>query len=121
MKSIKLLIKENGFELLKILMEEWYLTESIVNNSSEVDDINVIKHPDFQKRIHTFVYLFRSNLKDYDIRFLEMSLNELQNKDIPYSYILEENNQISSIVEHKVSVQEIDEIQKNEDSLEMEF
>lgn len=121
MKSIKLLIKENGFELLKILMEEWYLTEYIVNNSSEVDDINVIKHPDFLKRINKFIYLFRSNLKDYDIRFLEMSLKELQEKDIPYSYILEENNQIFSIVEHKVSSQEIDEIERNENSLEMEI
>ena len=79
---------------------------------------NYLRFPEGKSKAITLSY--DDGSKD-DIRFLEMSLNELQNKDIPYSYILEENNQISSIVEHKVSVQEIDEIQKNEDSLEMEF
>lgn len=121
MKSIKILIKENGFELLKILMEEWYLTECIVNNSSETDAINITKHPDILKRINQYVYFFRNNLKNYDIRFLEMSLKELQEKNISYCYILEENNEISSILENKISVEKINEIHKLENDLEMEL
>ncbi len=121
MKSIKLLISNNGFELLKIIMEEWYLSENIVNNSSEVDDINIIKKPTAIKKVKELIYFIKSNLKDYDIRFLEMSLKELQtNKDISYCYILENDNKISTILENHISFKEIECLYKQENQFEME-
>lgn len=121
MKNIKLLISNKGFELLKIIMEEWYLSENIVNNSSEVDDINIIKKPTAIKKVKEFIYFIKNNLKDYDIRFLEMSLKELQtNKDISYCYILENNNKISTILENHISSKEIECLYKQENQFETE-
>ncbi len=121
MKSIKLLISKNGFEMLKILMEEWYLSECIANNSSEVDDMNIIKNPTIMQKVKGLIYFFKSNLKTYDIKFLEMSLKELQeNKDISYCYILEDNNKISMILENDISSEEFKHIYEQENQFEME-
>lgn len=120
MKNIKMLISEKGFKKLKVLMEEWYLTECIVNNSSEVDDVNIINKPTLLEKLHDLIFYKRDNLKDYEIDFLEMSLKELKNKkDIPYCYILSDNNKVFSIVENKLSLEEINEIQ-NENDFEIE-
>lgn len=121
MKNIKLLINKNGFELLKILMEEWYLSECIANNSSEVDNINIIKNPTIIQKVKEFILFSKNNLKDYDIKFLELSLRELQEHNhIPYCYILEDNNKISMILENKISSEEIENFYKQENQFEME-
>lgn len=120
MKNIKMLISKNGLEKLKVLMEEWYLTECIVNNSSEVDDVNIINKPTILEKLHDLIYFRKDNLKEYDIDFLELSLKELKNKkDMPYCYILSEDNKVFSIVENKLSREKINEFQ-NENSFEME-
>lgn len=120
MKNVKMLINSKGLEKLKVLMEEWYLTECIVNNSSEVDDVNIINKPTILEKLQDLIYFRKDNLKDYDIDFLQLSLQELKKKkDIPYCYILSENNKVFSIVENKLSCEQINEIQ-NENSLELE-
>lgn len=120
MKNVKMLISQKGLEKLKVLMEEWYLTECIVNNSSEIDEVNIINKPTLLEILHDLIYFRKDNLKDYDIDFLELSLKELKNKkDIPYCYILSENNKVFSIVENKLSYEKINEIQ-NENSFELE-
>ena len=112
MKSIKMLINEKGFEKLKVLMEEWYLTECIVNNSSEVDEINIINKPTVLERLHDLIFYKKDDLKDYEIDFLQLSLKELKNKkEIPYCYILSENNKVFSVVENKLSYEKIIELQ----------
>lgn len=120
MKSIKMLINEKGFEKLKVLMEEWYLTECIVNNSSEVDEVNIINKPTVLERLHDLIFYKKDNLKDYEIDFLQLSLKELKNKkEIPYCYILSENNKVFSVVENKLSYEKIIELQ-NQNSMELE-
>lgn len=122
MKSIKLLISQNGFEILKILMEEWYLSECIANNSSEVDDMNIVKKPTAIKKVKEFIYFLKNNLESYDIKFLEMSLRELQErKDISYCYILEDNNKVSMILENNISSKEFEGIYKREKNIELEI
>lgn len=104
MKNVKMLINKIGFDKLKVLMEEWYLTECIINNSSEVDDVNIINKPTILESLHDLIYFRKDNLKEYDIDFLKLSLKELKNKkDIPYCYILSENNEVFSIVENNLS------------------
>ena len=120
MKNIKMLINAKGLEKLKVLMEEWYLTESIVNNSSEVDDVNIINKPTLLEKLQDLIYFRKDNLKDYDIDFLEMSFKELKNKkEIPYCYVLSENNKVFSIVENQIPCEKINEFQ-HENSFEME-
>lgn len=122
MKSIKLLISKNGFEILKILMEEWYLSECIANNSSEVDDMNIIKNPTIIQKVKGIIYFFKSNLKTYDIKFLKMSLKELQeHKDIFYCYILEDNNKICMILENHISSEEFENLYQQEKNIELEI
>lgn len=121
MKSIKLLISKNGFEILKILMEEWYLSECIANNSSEVDDMNIIKKPTMIQKVKGLIYFFKNNLNSYDIKFLEMSLKELQERnDISYCYILEDDNKISMILENHISSEEFENLYNQENQFEME-
>ncbi len=121
MKSIKLLISKNGFEILKILMEEWYLSECIANNCSEVDDMNIIKKPTMIQKVKGLIYFFKNNLESYDIKFLEMSLKELQERnDISYCYILEDNNKISMILENHISSEEFENLYQQENQFEME-
>lgn len=116
MKNIKLLITQRGLEKLKVLMEEWYLTECIVNNSSEVDAINIINKPTILKTLKDLVYFVKDNLKEYDIEFLQLSLKELKNnKQIPYCYILSDNNKVFSVVENNLSYEQINEQQRNID------
>lgn len=122
MKSIKLLISKNGFEILKILMEEWYLSECIVNNSSEVDDMNIIKKPTIIQKVKELIYFFKNNLNSYDIKFLEMSLKELQERnDISYCYILEDDNKISMILENHISSEEFENLYQQEKNIELEI
>lgn len=121
MKSIKLLISKNGFEILKILMEEWYLSECIANNSSEVDNMNIIKKPTMIQKVKELIYFFKNNLNSYDIKFLEMSLKELQERnDISYCYILEDDNKISMILENHISSEEFENLYNQENQFEME-
>lgn len=121
MKSIKLLISKNGFEILKILMEEWYLSECIANNTSEVDDMNIIKKPTMIQKVKGLIYFFKNNLNSYDIKFLEMSLKELQERnDISYCYILEDDNKISMILENHISSEEFEYLYNQENQFEME-
>ena len=121
MKSIKLLINKIGFEKLKVLMEDWYLTECIVNNSSEVDDVNIINKPTLLERLHDLILYKKDNLKDYEVDFLELSLRELkENKNIPYCYILTNDNKIFSIVENKLSYERIEELQNENINMELE-
>lgn len=122
MKSIKLLISKNGFEILKILMEEWYLSECIANNSSEVDDMNIIKKPTMIQKVKELIYFFKNNLNSYDIKFLEMSLKELQERnDISYCYILEDDNKISMILENHISSEEFENLYQQEKNIELEI
>lgn len=122
MKSIKLLISKNGFEILKILMEEWYLSECIANNCSEVDDMNIIKKPTMIQKVKGLIYFFKNNLESYDIKFLEMSLKELQERnDISYCYILEDNNKISMILENHISSEEFEKLFEIEKNIEIEI
>lgn len=122
MKSIKLLISKNGFEILKILMEEWYLSECIANNSSEVDDMNIIKKPTMIQKVKELIYFFKNNLNNYDIKFLEMSLKELQERnDISYCYILEDDNKISMILENHISSEEFENLYQQEKNIELEI
>lgn len=121
MKSIKLLISKNGFEILKILMEEWYLSECIANNSSEVDNMNIIKKPTMIQKVKELIYFFKNNLNSYDIKFLEMSLKELQERnDISYCYILEDDNKISMILENHISSEEFENLYNQENQFEIE-
>ena len=111
MKSIKLLINKNGFEILKILLEEFYLTESVANNMSDVDEVNIAKKPSIIKRVNELIYYVRNNLKDYDIKLFEITLKELQSKkNINFCYILEDDNNILTILENKIPVDRITEI-----------
>ena len=122
MKDVKVLIEERGFEKLRVLMEEWYLTECIVNNSSEVDAVNIINKPTVLERIKNLIYFCKNNIKEHEVDFLELSLKELgRKKDIGYSYILSENNQVSNVVEHKLSYEQMEQFQNRENEYALEM
>lgn len=121
MKSIKLLISEKGFELLKIRMEEWYTYEYIINNLSEIDNFNIINNPTIiEKTENNLIYFFKDDLKEYDVRFLEMSLKELKNNNILYCYIFEKDQNIITIFENHIEVSEITKFYDKEKDIEME-
>ena len=116
--------EEKVIEVLKKILRAIHLNNyrDILDcvDGSEVDDVNIINKPTLLEKLHDLIYFRKDNLKEYDIDFLELSLKELKNKkDIPYCYILSENNKVFSIVENELSCEKIIEFQ-NENSFEME-
>ncbi len=91
MKIVRLLITENGLEVLKAFAEENYLGNYIACNENEAYYKNIINFPDLLLQLKDDIVLFARNDISIEDEFVwEESLSDMKNKNATYySFILD--------------------------------
>ena len=66
MKCVRLIISKNGYESLKAFADDNYLYEYIANNSSELNDINILRNPTLKQQIGDYIFFSKDNINNED-------------------------------------------------------
>lgn len=120
MKSIKLIISKAGLEQLKAFADESYLYRYIVNNYTELSDVNIFNNPDIENYLSKENLLFvKFDLTDDDELVINDTLQDLKNKNTTfYAYVFDDESKAFYVYKNfsgKVNLPIVDNFYRNID------
>lgn len=120
MKSIKLIISKAGLEQLKAFADESYLYRYIVNNYTELSDVNIFNKPDIENYLSNENLLFvKFDLTNDDELVIDDTLQDLKNKNTTfYAYVFDDESKAFCIYKNfsgKINLPIVDNFYQNID------
>ena len=88
MKCVRLIISKNGYESLKAFADDNYLYEYIANNSSELNDINILRNPTLKQQIGDYIFFSKDNINNEDEFILIESIEDIRRKNASYYAVI---------------------------------
>ena len=88
MKCIRLIISKTGYKALKAFADDNYLYEYIVNNSSELDEINILNNPTLKKEIGDYIFFSKDNISYEDEIIWIQSIQDIKTKNASYYAVI---------------------------------
>ncbi len=88
MKCIRLIISKAGYKTLKAFADDNYLYEYIVNNSSELAEINILNNPTLKKEIGDYIFFSKDNISYGDEIVWIQSIQDIKTKNASYYAVI---------------------------------
>lgn len=84
MKCVRLIISKDGYEALRAFADDNYLYEYIANNSSELDEINILNNPTLKRQIGDYIFFSKDYINDEDEIVWIKSIEDIRRKNASY-------------------------------------
>lgn len=88
MKCVRLIISKDGYEALRAFADDNYLYEYIANNSSELDEINILNNPTLKRQIGDYIFFSKDYINDEDEIVWIKSIEDIRRKNASYYAVI---------------------------------